>query len=145
MIDNPTYQGIWAPRQIPNEEYFELEKPNLEAVAAIGIEIWTMQDGILFDNILVAHDEKVAEEYRKTTWEPKYLIEKEKVVGEEKKEKEEKSSTGIEAIKVISGTLFNPKVLRNEICYFFSLALQELEIIAILWMCCFCRITLFYG
>jgi calnexin len=99
MIDNPAYQGIWAPQQIPNPEYFELEKPNLEAVAAIGIEIWTMQDGILFDNILVAHDEKVAEEYRKTTWEPKYLIEKEKDAAEAKVEKVEKSA-GVAGIKV---------------------------------------------
>ena len=143
MIDNPTYQGIWAPRQIPNEDYFELEKPNLEAVAAIGIEIWTMQDGILFDNILVAHDEKVAEEYRKTTWEPKYLIEKEKIVGEKEDEKEDKSSTGIEAIKVISDILFNPNVLRNNSVTFFSLALQELETIAILCVCCFCGINSF--
>ena len=104
MIDNPAYQGIWAPQQIPNPEYFELEKPNLEAVAAIGIEIWTMQDGILFDNILVAHDEKVAEEYRKTTWEPKYLIEKEKDAAEAKVEKVEKSA-GVEGIKVYTDIL----------------------------------------
>lgn len=78
MIDNPNYKGIWKPQQIPNPEYFELEKPNLEPIAAIGIEIWTMQDGILFDNILIGLDEKVAEDYREKTWKGKFSIEKEK-------------------------------------------------------------------
>lgn len=100
MIDNPAYQGIWAPKQIPNPEYFELEKPNLEAVAAIGIEIWTMQDGILFDNILVAHDEGVAEEFRKTTWEPKHTIEKEKEAAEVKKADDKDEKTSLDNIKV---------------------------------------------
>jgi calnexin len=99
MIDNPRYQGIWAPKQIPNPDYFELEKPNLEAVAAIGIEIWTMQDGILFDNILVAHDEGVAEEYRKTTWLPKHTAEKEKEAVEEKKAEKKEEKTSLDNIK----------------------------------------------
>jgi len=76
-----------------------LEKPNLEAVAAIGIEIWTMQDGILFDNILVAHDEAVAAEYRKTTWEPKFTAEKEKEAAEVKKADEKVEKTSLDNIK----------------------------------------------
>jgi len=99
VIDNPAYQGIWAPKEIANPDYFELEKPNLEAVAAIGIEIWTMQDGILFDNILVAHDEGVAAEYRKTTWEPKYSAEKEKEAAEVKKADAKVEKTSLDNIK----------------------------------------------
>ncbi|XP_019234878.1 PREDICTED: calnexin homolog 1-like [Nicotiana attenuata] len=83
LIDNPNYKGIWKPRDIPNPNYFELDRPNFEPVAAIGIEIWTMQDGILFDNILIASDEKVAESYRKTAWKPKFDAEKEKQKAEE--------------------------------------------------------------
>ncbi|PHT29306.1 Calnexin -like protein [Capsicum baccatum] len=83
LIDNPNYKGIWKPRDIPNPDYFELDKPNFEPIAAIGIEIWTMQDGILFDNILIASDEKVAESYRKTAWKPKFDVEKEKQKAEE--------------------------------------------------------------
>lgn len=75
---NLAYKSIWKPRDISNPEYFELEKPNYEPIEAIGIEIWTMQDGILFDNILIADDEKVAASYRETTWKPKYDVEKEK-------------------------------------------------------------------
>jgi len=83
LIDNPDYKGIWKPQQIPNPDYFELEKPDFEPIAAIGIEIWTMQDGVLFDNILIAGDEKVAESYRLTTWKPKFDLEKEKQKTEE--------------------------------------------------------------
>ncbi|XP_024545410.1 calnexin homolog [Selaginella moellendorffii] len=93
MIDNPAYKGIWAPKQIPNPEYFELDRPDLEPISAIGIEIWTMQDGILFDNILVATDEAVAAEYRETKWKPKYEAEKEK----QKIEEATPSPDGIQA------------------------------------------------
>ncbi|XP_054806912.1 calnexin homolog [Prosopis cineraria] len=83
LIDNPNYKGIWKPREIPNPDFFELEKPDFDPIAAIGIEIWTMQDGILFDNILIADDDKVAESYRETTWKPKFNAEKEKQKAEE--------------------------------------------------------------
>ncbi|KAG1331636.1 calnexin [Cocos nucifera] len=83
LIDNPAYKGIWKPREIPNPDHFELDKPDFEPIAAIGIEIWTMQDGILFDNILIASDEKVAESYREETWKPKYDVEKERQKAEE--------------------------------------------------------------
>ncbi|XP_044503067.1 calnexin homolog [Mangifera indica] len=83
LIDNPDFKGIWKPQEIPNPDYFELSKPDFEPIAATGIEIWTMQDGILFGNILIAKDEKVAESYRESTWKPKYNAEKEKQKAEE--------------------------------------------------------------
>jgi len=61
MIDNPDYVGIWSPRQIANPNYFEDDKPYAMApIGGIGIELWTMQNGILFDNILVASNAAVA-------------------------------------------------------------------------------------
>jgi calnexin len=83
MIDNPKYKGIWKPQEIPNPEYFELDRPDFDAIAAIGIEIWTMQDGILFDNILIADDEKVATSILEKTWKPKFDVEKEKQKAEQ--------------------------------------------------------------
>ncbi|UNI14838.1 hypothetical protein JDV02_001427 [Purpureocillium takamizusanense] len=66
-IDNPAYKGPWAPRKIKNPEFFEDKHPaNFEPMGAIGFEIWTMQNDILFDNIYVGHSiadaEKLAEE-----------------------------------------------------------------------------------
>ncbi|PKA55285.1 Calnexin like 1 [Apostasia shenzhenica] len=87
LIDNPNYKGIWKPQEIPNPNHFELDKPDYEPIAAIGIEIWTMQDGILFDNILIVDDEKVAKSYRERTWKTKFDIEKEKQKAEEEASK----------------------------------------------------------
>ncbi|KAJ7517333.1 hypothetical protein O6H91_21G019300 [Diphasiastrum complanatum] len=96
-IDNPNYKGIWKPREIPNPDYFELDHPNLEPIAAVGIEIWTMQDGIIFDNILVAHDEAIAQEYREKTWKTKFDVEKEKQKLDDAKE--DVSDGGLTGIK----------------------------------------------
>lgn len=61
MIDNPAYIGVWGPAQIANPNYFNDEQPHaLSPIGGIGIELWTMQDGALFDNIVVAHDAAVA-------------------------------------------------------------------------------------
>ncbi|XP_027125084.1 calnexin homolog [Coffea eugenioides] len=100
MIDNPNYKGIWKPQEIPNPSYFELDRPDFEPIAAIGIELWTMQDGILFDNILIASDEKVAESYRTTTWKPKFEVEKEK-------QKAEEAAADTGALKGFQKTVFD--------------------------------------
>ncbi|XP_051115683.1 calnexin homolog 1-like [Andrographis paniculata] len=96
LIDNPDYKGIWKPQEIDNPEFFELDKPNYEPIAAIGIEIWTMQDGILFDNILIGSSEKVAESYRQTAWKPKYDAEKKK-----QDEEEAATSEGLKGAKKV--------------------------------------------
>ncbi|KAL9239413.1 hypothetical protein vseg_013739 [Gypsophila vaccaria] len=96
LIDNPAYKGIWKPQEIPNPNYFELSSPNFEPIAAVGIEIWTMQDGILFDNILIAGDEKTAESYRQTQWKPKFDVEKEKQKAEEAAAESAEGLSGIQ-------------------------------------------------
>nr|XP_043638954.1 calnexin homolog [Erigeron canadensis] len=100
LIENPAYKGIWEPRQIPNPDYFELESPDFEPIAAIGIEIWTMQDGILFDNILITNDEKTALTIRETTWKPKFKL-------EEDKQKAEEQSAGLDGLKGIQKAVFD--------------------------------------
>jgi len=60
-IDNPAYIGVWKPAQIANPNFFEDKEPHAMApIGGIGIELWTMQSGILFDNILVSTDPTVA-------------------------------------------------------------------------------------
>jgi len=72
MIENPDYKGEWKPRQIPNPHFFEDNHPhNLEPIGAIGIELWTMKDGIMFDNILITNDQDVADEFTSATWSKK--------------------------------------------------------------------------
>ncbi|TYH40232.1 hypothetical protein ES332_D12G232500v1 [Gossypium tomentosum] len=100
LIDNPNYKGVWKAREIPNPNYFELDKPDFEPIAAIGIEIWTMQEGILFDNILIAKNEKVAKSYRETKWKPKFEVEKERQQAEEE-------ASGLDFLASIKRKVFN--------------------------------------
>ena len=57
MVDNPAYKGEWAPRKIANPDYFYDETPvqSLNKIGGVGIELWTMTEDILFDNIYVGH------------------------------------------------------------------------------------------
>lgn len=75
-IDNPAYKGIWAPKKIKNPAYFEEKTPsNLEPMGAIGFEIWTMQNDILFDNIFIGHSVEDAEKFAQATFFEKHPIE----------------------------------------------------------------------
>ena len=62
MIPNPNYKGEWAPRMIPNPAYF---KDNgfgvFEDIAYVGIEVFQVKPGSIFDNILVTDDLAYAE------------------------------------------------------------------------------------
>ncbi|KZO91876.1 Calreticulin-domain-containing protein [Calocera viscosa TUFC12733] len=76
LIDNPLYKGLWAPRLIPNPDYFEdLQPSDLNKIGAVGIELWTMTEDILFDNIYVGHSVEEAKEFAKETFDVKHGIE----------------------------------------------------------------------
>ncbi|KAI4119024.1 MAG: hypothetical protein LQ345_000995 [Seirophora villosa] len=75
-IDNPAYQGVWKPKKIANPDYFEDKTPaNFEPMGAIGFEIWTMQNDILFDNIYIGHSIEDAEQLKTETYDVKHPIE----------------------------------------------------------------------
>jgi len=81
MIANPDYKGIWRPRELPNPNYFVEKNPyKLEAIEALGIEIWTMSANIMFDNIVVSHDSDDLLPFIKS-WEEKHILE-EKLISE---------------------------------------------------------------
>ncbi|EPS40966.1 hypothetical protein H072_5152 [Dactylellina haptotyla CBS 200.50] len=76
QISNPAYKGVWEPRKIPNPAFFEAKTPsNFEPMGAIGFELWTMTEGILFDNIYIGHDPKEAEAIKVATFDPKKEVE----------------------------------------------------------------------
>ncbi|KAI5786438.1 Calreticulin family-domain-containing protein [Peziza echinospora] len=75
-IDNPAYKGEWAPRKIPNPDFYEDKTPaNFEPIGAIGFELWTMSNDILFDNIYIGHSVADAEKLQKETFDIKTAIE----------------------------------------------------------------------
>ncbi|KAL2041336.1 hypothetical protein N7G274_005718 [Stereocaulon virgatum] len=76
-IDNPAYKGVWKPRKIANPDFFEDKTPaKFEPMGAIGFEIWTMQNDILFDNIYIGHSVEDAEKLKAETYDIKAPIEK---------------------------------------------------------------------
>ena len=78
FIDNPEYKGPWSPRKIPNPDYFDDGSP-LKSVAPIGavsVEVWTMDSGIIFDNVLVSTNEDHSEEVITKYWKPRAEEEK---------------------------------------------------------------------
>jgi len=77
FIDNPDYKGLWAPRKIPNPKYYEDKEPaNFEPMGAVGFELWTMNEDILFDNIYIGHSVEDAKALQKETFDVKKPNEK---------------------------------------------------------------------
>jgi len=75
-IDNPDYKGIWKAKQIPNPNYFFDENPYvLPTISGVGIDIWTMSKGILFDNIVLGSDPTKAKEFADQSWKIRKEIE----------------------------------------------------------------------
>jgi len=75
-IDNPAYIGVWKPRQIENPNYFYDESPYiLPTIDSVGIDIWTMNSGIVFDNIVISNDIAKAEEFAERTFKQRQAVE----------------------------------------------------------------------
>jgi len=84
QIDNPEYKGEWKPKRIANPEYKgkwpHPEIPNPEYkddknlymykdIGAVGIELWQVKAGTMFDNILVTDSLAEADAFREQTYE----------------------------------------------------------------------------
>lgn len=77
-IDNPDYKGLWKPRQVANPDYFDDQEPCvLPMIDSVGIDIWTMQGGILFDNFAVSRDVLSAQAFTEATFARRQAIEAE--------------------------------------------------------------------
>lgn len=77
LIENAEYDGKWVPRQIPNPAYFDDTTPffSLTPIGAVGFELWSMNEDIYFDNILVASELTIANNYARDGWRLKYANE----------------------------------------------------------------------
>ncbi|KAI5644040.1 calreticulin family domain-containing protein [Phthorimaea operculella] len=77
MIDNPDYKGVWAPKQIDNPAYKgpwvhpEIDNPEYtpdaslykrDEICAVGLDLWQVKSGTIFDNILFTDDLELAKE-----------------------------------------------------------------------------------
>ncbi|XP_054419493.1 calreticulin [Pteronotus mesoamericanus] len=83
VIQNPEYKGEWKPRQIDNPDYKgtwihpEIDNPEYspdssiyayENFAVLGLDLWQVKSGTIFDNFLITNDEAYAEQFGNETW-----------------------------------------------------------------------------
>jgi calreticulin len=69
-IPNPAYKGPWKAQLIDNPEFKEIpDIYEFKDIGFVGIEIWQVKSGTIFDNILVTDDIKYAEKLAKETYE----------------------------------------------------------------------------
>merc|ERR1712028_282128 len=60
-IANPAYKGVWAPKKIANPEYKDDDTLySYDSFAFVGIDVWQVKSGTIFDNILITDDAAVA-------------------------------------------------------------------------------------
>jgi calreticulin len=111
MIDNPDYKGEWKPKQIPNPAYKgkwvhpKIANPEYSAepllyrysdIGAIGLDLWQVKSGTIFDNILIGDDAAEAEAFAKETFEITKEAEKKM---KDKQDEEEKAARDAEDAK----------------------------------------------
>jgi calreticulin len=68
-IPNPAYKGKWVHPEIDNPEY--KPEPNLHLfkdIGAVGIDIWQVKSGSIFDNVLISDDPEEASAHAEATW-----------------------------------------------------------------------------
>ena len=89
-IKNPNFKGKWKTPLIDNPEFKDDPElyvyPNLKYV---GIELWQVKSGTLFDNILIADDPEYAKQLAEETWGKQKDAEKAAFEEAEKKQEEE--------------------------------------------------------
>ncbi|XP_078280006.1 uncharacterized protein LOC144607200 [Rhinoraja longicauda] len=83
MIPNQEYKGEWKPKQLKNPDFkgawvhSEIDNPEyapddniykFQNIGAIGLDLWQVKSGTIFDNFLITDDEKYAEEFGNEIW-----------------------------------------------------------------------------
>ncbi|XP_055642086.1 calreticulin [Toxorhynchites rutilus septentrionalis] len=100
QIDNPSYKGVWVHPEIDNPEYVEDSNLYLrEEVCAVGLDLWQVKAGTIFDNFLITNDVETAEKAAavfKETQEGEKKI-KEAQEAEERKKAEEEAKAAEDA------------------------------------------------
>uniref|UniRef100_A0A1I8PZT1 Calreticulin n=1 Tax=Stomoxys calcitrans TaxID=35570 RepID=A0A1I8PZT1_STOCA len=111
MIDNPEFKGEWQPRQLDNPNYKgpwehpEINnpeytpEPNLylrKEICIVGLDLWQVKSGSIFDNILVTDDIEMAiqisADVKKTQEGERKMKESQDEEQRKKEENEQKSS-----------------------------------------------------
>jgi len=97
MIDNPSYKGEWVHPMVPNPAYVDDKNLYLyEDNSLVGIEVWQVKAGTIFDNVLITDDVAEAKKFAELTnktkeGEKKAFDESEKVRRDNEEEERKKA------------------------------------------------------
>jgi calreticulin len=68
LIENPAYKGEWEHPMIPNPNYSPGTCAKYSTLNYVGFELWTVNPGSIFDNVLVTDDVDYAKKMAKETY-----------------------------------------------------------------------------
>merc|ERR1711865_611586 len=69
QIDNPDFKGVWEAKLIANSMYAADDKLGQYAkFSTVGIDVWQVKSGSIFDNILITDDVEYATAHAEKTW-----------------------------------------------------------------------------
>merc|ERR1712100_400692 len=91
-IKNPAYKGVWEAKMIDNPKYVADDTLYKYAnFGSVGIDVWQVKSGTIFDNILLTDDVEYAKTHGEKTWKAQKDGEKKmkEKADEEKRKKEE--------------------------------------------------------
>jgi len=97
-IDNPAYKGVWEAKKIDNPEFVDdNEVYKYAEFSFVGMDLWQVKGGSIFDNIIITDDKAEADAFAKK-WEALNAVEKAK-----KKEEDDKKAEEAKAAAAASG------------------------------------------
>merc|ERR1712146_454363 len=65
MIDNPEFKGEWKAPMIDNADYKPETYAKYPTLTTVGFELWIVNKGSIFDNILVTDDVEYTSRWRR--------------------------------------------------------------------------------
>ena len=98
-IDNPAYKGKWVHPEIDNPEYNPDDKIYVQKeICNIGLDLWQVKSGTIFDNFLITDDIEFAKKFGEETWGAIKDAEKKmkEELDEEQKKKDEEEAKKME-------------------------------------------------
>uniref|UniRef100_A0A0N4Z451 Calreticulin n=1 Tax=Parastrongyloides trichosuri TaxID=131310 RepID=A0A0N4Z451_PARTI len=112
MIDNPEFKGEWKPKQIKNTAYKgvwihpEIDNPEytpddeiyaFEDIGGVGIDIWQVKSGTIFDNIIITDSVDEAKAFSEETFAKLKPVEEEKKKAADEEERKKMEEAAKEA------------------------------------------------
>ena len=105
QIDNPDYKGVWKHPEIDNPEYAADDKLYMhKEICTVGLDLWQVKSGTIFDNVLftddveyatkIAKDVKTTQEGEKKIKDGQDEEERKKAEEEAKKDEDNKPDLG---------------------------------------------------